>query len=63
MILQLRTVTIVMMVNGDEIVPTTTQGRSTLLNIIKRDTIPVQLDYMYFPRIVRAGYKLAILNY
>lgn len=63
MILQIRNVTIEMMVNGDEIVPTTTQGRSTLLNIIKRDTIPARLDYMYFPRIVRAGYKLAIINY
>lgn len=52
-----------MSVKGGEIVPTTTSGRCALLNIIKRDTIPVQLDYLYFPRIVRAGYKLSILNY
>ena len=52
-----------MSVKGGEIVPITTAGRIKLLNIIKRDIIPAQLDYMYFPRIVRAGYKLAILNY
>lgn len=49
-----------MTVKGGEIVPTTTAGRCTLLNIIKRDNIPAQLDYLYFPRIVRAGYKMAI---
>lgn len=63
MIISLNSKTIYMSVKGEEIVPTTTAGRCALLNIIKRDTIPMQLDYMYFPRIVRAGYKLAILNY
>ena len=60
MIVQLRTSTIEMQVKGGEIVPTTTAGRYALLQVIKRDIIPLEMQDIYFPRIVKAGYKMAI---
>lgn len=52
-----------MIERGGALVPTSTAGRSLLQQIIKRDIIPTELQDIYFPRIVRAGYKLAIINY
>lgn len=63
MVVQLRTSTIELEAKGGALVPTSTAGRSLLQQIIKRDIIPTELQDIYFPRIVRAGYKLAIINY
>ena len=53
---------IYLVVKGGELVPTTTKGRCALLQCVKRDTIPFELRDIYFPRIVKAGYKMAIKN-
>lgn len=54
--------TIYLVDKGGELIPTTTIGRLALLHCIKRDTISFELRDIYFPRIVKAGYKLAIKN-
>lgn len=54
--------TIYLVDKGGELVPTTTKGRLALLQCVRRDTIPFELRDIYFPRIVKAGYKLAIKN-
>lgn len=62
MILALNDKTIYMVEKGGELIPTTTNGRLALLQCVKRDTISFELRDIYFPRIVKAGYKLAIKN-
>lgn len=54
--------TIYLVDKGGELFPTTTIGRLALLQCVRRDTIPFELRDIYFPRIVKAGYKLAIKN-
>lgn len=54
--------TIHMVDKGGELIPTTTKGRLALMQCVKRDTISFELRDIYFPRIVAAGYKLAIKN-
>lgn len=54
--------TIYLVDKGGELVPTTTKGRLALLQCVRRDTIPFELRDIYFPRIVKAGYKMAIKN-
>lgn len=54
--------TIYLVDKGGELIPTTTKGRLALLQCVKRDTISFELRDIYFPRIVKAGYKLAIKN-
>lgn len=63
MVVQISSNIINMTVKGGALVPTSTAGRCALLQVIKRDIIPMELQDIYFPRIVRAGYKLAIQNY
>ena len=60
MVVALNDKTIYLVDKGGELVPTTTTGRWTLLQCVKRDTIPFELRDIYFPRIVKAGYKMAI---
>lgn len=60
MVVQLRTSTIELQAKGGALVPTSTAGRSLLQQIIHRDIIPTELQDIYFPRIVKAGYKMAI---
>lgn len=60
MVVQLRTSTIELQSKGGALVPTSTAGRMLLQQIIKRDIIPTELQDIYFPRIVKAGYKMAI---
>lgn len=62
MVVQLNDKTIYLVDKGGELVPTTTKGRLALLQCVNRDTIPFELRDIYFPRIVKAGYKLAIKN-
>ena len=63
MVIQISSNIINMTVKGGELVPTSTAGRWALLQVIKRDTFPQNLCDIYFPRLVAAGYKLAIQNY
>lgn len=60
MIVQLTTSIIELQAKGGALVPTSTAGRLALLQVIKRDIIPTELQDIYFPRIVKAGYKMAI---
>ena len=62
MVVALNDKTIYLVDKGGELVPTTTKGRLALLQCVRRDTIPFELQDIYFPRIVKAGYKLAIKN-
>lgn len=62
MVVALNDKTIYLVDKGGELVPTTTKGRLALLQCVSRDTIPFELRDIYFPRIVKAGYKLAIKN-
>ena len=63
MVVQISSNIINMTVKGGALIPTSSTGRRALLQIIQRDIIPTELQDIYFPRIVRAGYKLAITNY
>lgn len=63
MVVQFRTSIIELQAKGGALVPTSTAGRRLLQQIIQRDIIPTELQDIYFPRIVRAGYKLSIFNY
>lgn len=60
MVVQLRTSIIELQAKGGALVPTSTTGRWLLQQIIQRDIIPTELQDIYFPRIVKAGYKMAI---
>ena len=63
MIIEISSKTINMIVRGGEILPTTSADSEKLLQIIKQSSIPLHCEDMFFPRIVAAGYKLAIQNY
>lgn len=63
MIIEISFKTINMIVRCGEILPTTSADSNKLYQIIKRSSIPLHCEDMFFPRIVAAGYKLAIQNH
>lgn len=63
MIIEISSKTINMTVIGGEILPISSTDSDKLLKVIKQSSIPLHCEDMFFPRIVAAGYKLAIQNH
>ena len=63
MIIEISSKTINMIVRGGEILPTSSADSNKLYQTIKRSSIPLHCEDIYFARIVAAGYKLAIQNH
>lgn len=63
MIIEISSKTINMKVRGGEILPTTSADSNKLYQTIKRSSIPLHREDLFFARLVAAGYKLAIQNH